>query len=65
MFHQHVRCFIGRKSVGSLGAGAFDSLYAQLRRCRDLCDRAASAADPGQIGSFRRAVRAFLLSRFL
>ena len=32
---KHIRPFIGRTSVGSLEAGVFDSLYAELRRCRD------------------------------
>jgi hypothetical protein len=38
---KHIRPFIGRSSVGSLDAGVFDSLYAELRRCRDHCDRSA------------------------
>ncbi|MCU1628091.1 MAG: integrase family protein, partial [Pseudonocardia sp.] len=38
---KHIRPFIGRASVGSLDAGVFDSLYAELRRCRDHCDRSA------------------------
>jgi hypothetical protein len=43
---KHIRPFIGRTSVGSLDAGMFDSLYAELRRCRDRrcrdhCDRSA------------------------
>lgn len=38
---KHIRPFIGRTSVGSLDAGVFDSLHAELRRCRDHCDRSA------------------------
>lgn len=38
---KHIRPFIGRAPVGSLDAGVFDSLYAELRRCRDHCDRSA------------------------
>jgi hypothetical protein len=38
---KHIRPFIGRTLVGSLDAGVFDSLHAELRRCRDHCDRSA------------------------
>jgi len=36
---KHIRPLIGREQVGALDADLFDSLYAELRRCRDHCDR--------------------------
>ena len=36
---KHIRPLIGQRKVGSLNAGLFDSFYAELRRCRDHCDR--------------------------
>jgi integrase len=36
---KHIRPLIGREQVGGLDADLFDSLYAELRRCRDHCDR--------------------------
>jgi len=35
----HVRPLIGAQKVGALDGDLFDSLYAELRRCRDHCDR--------------------------
>ncbi len=34
---KHVRPFLGRTKAGAVGAEALDSLYAELRRCRDHC----------------------------
>lgn len=34
---KHLRPFLGQLKVGSLDAGVMDSLYAELRRCRDHC----------------------------
>jgi integrase len=34
---KHVRPFIGQVKVGALDAEMLDSLYAELRRCRDHC----------------------------
>ncbi|MBC3191674.1 site-specific integrase [Pseudonocardia sp. C8] len=36
---KHVRPLIGRQKVGALRASIFDAFYAELRRCRDHCDR--------------------------
>jgi len=36
---KHVRPFIGVEPVGALDADMFDSLYAEMRRCREHCDR--------------------------
>ncbi|WP_344414432.1 tyrosine-type recombinase/integrase [Pseudonocardia ailaonensis] len=36
---KHIRPLIGQVKVGALGGEVFDSLYAELRRCRDHCDR--------------------------
>lgn len=35
----HIRPPIGGQKVGALDADTFDSFYAELRRCRDHCDR--------------------------
>ncbi len=35
----HIRPLIGGQKVGALDADTFDSFYAELRRCRDHCDR--------------------------
>lgn len=35
----HVRPLIGGQKVGALDADLFDSFYAELRRCRDHCDK--------------------------
>jgi integrase len=37
--NKHIRPLIGGVKVGSLDAGLFDSFYAELRRCREHCDR--------------------------
>lgn len=34
---KHVRPFVGRLRAGSVDAEVLDSLYAELRRCRDHC----------------------------
>lgn len=34
---KHVRPFVGRLKAGAVGAEALDSLYAELRRCREHC----------------------------
>ncbi|MCX6462866.1 MAG: hypothetical protein NTW05_04640, partial [Pseudonocardiales bacterium] len=36
---KHIRPLIGAEPVGALDADLFDSFYAELRRCRDHCDR--------------------------
>jgi integrase len=36
---KHILPLIGTVKVGELGGEIFDSLYAELRRCRDHCDR--------------------------
>jgi len=36
---KHIRPLIGQLQVGALDADLFDSFYAELRRCRDHCDR--------------------------
>lgn len=41
----HVRPFLGRAKAGAVGAEALDSLYAELRRCRDHCDRSGRGID--------------------
>lgn len=38
--NKHIRPLIGTVKVGSLDAALFDSFYAELRRCREHCDRA-------------------------
>ncbi len=35
----HIRPLIGTQKVGALEADLFDSFYAELRRCREHCDR--------------------------
>jgi integrase len=35
---KHVRPFIGEQQAGAIDADVLDSLYAELRRCRDHCD---------------------------
>lgn len=35
----HVRPLIGKQKVGALRASVFDAFYAELRRCRQHCDR--------------------------
>jgi hypothetical protein len=37
--NKHIRPLIGNVKVGALDADVFDSFYAELRRCRDHCDR--------------------------
>ncbi|RTL61627.1 MAG: GntR family transcriptional regulator [Pseudonocardiaceae bacterium] len=34
---KHVRPFIGKRKVGDVDADVLDSLYAEMRRCRDHC----------------------------
>ncbi|PKB30220.1 tyrosine-type recombinase/integrase [Pseudonocardia alni] len=41
----HVRPFLGRTKAGAVGAEALDSLYAELRRCRDHCSGSAKRID--------------------
>ncbi|MDP9643703.1 integrase/DNA-binding transcriptional regulator YhcF (GntR family) [Actinopolyspora lacussalsi] len=41
----HVLPFIGQVKVGQLDADALDSLYAELRRCRDHCSGKRRAVD--------------------
>ena len=36
---KHIQPLIGQLQVGALYADLFDSFYAELRRCRDHCDR--------------------------
>lgn len=36
---KHIRPLIGAVKVGALDGDLFDSFYAELRRCRDHCDR--------------------------
>lgn len=36
---RHIRPLIGKVKVGELGGDLFDSFYAELRRCREHCDR--------------------------
>jgi hypothetical protein len=36
---KHIRPIIGSERVGALDADLFDSFYAELRRCREHCDR--------------------------
>ena len=35
---RHITPLIGDRSIGTINAEVLDSLYAQLRRCRDHCD---------------------------
>ncbi|MGI8797838.1 MAG: tyrosine-type recombinase/integrase [Pseudonocardia sp.] len=42
---KHVRPFVGSLKVGAVDVDSLDSLYAELRRCRDHCDRRAPAAE--------------------
>lgn len=37
--NKHIRPLIGTVKVGALDADLFDSFYAELRRCREHCDR--------------------------
>lgn len=37
-YKNHVRPFIGKSNAGAIDAETLDSLYAELRRCRDHCD---------------------------
>lgn len=41
----HVRPFLGRTKAGAVGAEALDSLYAELRRCRDHCSGSGERVD--------------------
>ena len=36
---KHIRPIIGKIKVGALDGDVFDSFYAELRRCREHCDR--------------------------
>ena len=36
---RHIRPLIGKVKLGELGGDVFDSFYAELRRCREHCDR--------------------------
>lgn len=38
---KHVRPFIGKRKVGDVDADLLDSLYAEMRRCRDHCTKRA------------------------
>jgi integrase len=40
--NKHIRPLIGAVKVGTLDADVFDSFYAELRRCREHCDRRPS-----------------------
>jgi integrase/DNA-binding transcriptional regulator YhcF (GntR family) len=42
---KHIRPLLGDVKVGSLDAGIMDSLYAELRRCRDHCKKAKGQVD--------------------
>jgi hypothetical protein len=42
---KHIRPLLGTVKVGSLDAGIMDSLYAELRRCRDHCKHAKGQVD--------------------
>jgi hypothetical protein len=42
---KHIRPLLGTEKVGSLDAGVMDSLYAELRRCRDHCKRNKGLVD--------------------
>jgi integrase/DNA-binding transcriptional regulator YhcF (GntR family) len=42
---KHIRPFLGQEKVGSLDAGVMDSLYAELRRCREHCKRTRGQVD--------------------
>ena len=44
---KHIRPLIGQLQVGALDADVFDSFYAELRRCRDHCDRPRAASTTG------------------
>lgn len=41
----HVRPFLGKTKAGAVGAEALDSLYAELRRCRDHCRGSGKRVD--------------------
>lgn len=41
----HVRPFLGRAKAGAVGAEALDSLYAELRRCRNHCAGSVKRVD--------------------
>lgn len=43
--NKHIRPLLGTVKVGSLDAGIMDSLYAELRRCRDHCKNAKGQLD--------------------
>ncbi len=43
---KHVRLFIGQVKVGGLDAEMLDSLYAELRRCRDHCSGSKQIQTP-------------------
>ena len=42
---KHVRPFVGRLKAGAVDVETLDSLYAELRRCRDHCDRSRGLID--------------------
>jgi integrase len=42
---KHIRPFLGQEKVGSLDAGVMDSLYAELRRCREHCKKTKGQID--------------------
>jgi integrase len=42
---KHIRPLLGGVKVGSLDAGIMDSLYAELRRCRDHCKKTKGQVD--------------------
>jgi integrase/DNA-binding transcriptional regulator YhcF (GntR family) len=43
--NKHIRPLLGSLKVGSLDAGIMDSLYAELRRCRDHCKNTKGQID--------------------
>jgi integrase len=42
---KHIRPLLGETKVGALDAGVMDSLYAELRRCRDHCKKTRGQID--------------------
>lgn len=42
---KHIRPFLGQEKVGSLDSGVMDSLYAELRRCREHCRKTKGQID--------------------
>ncbi|MEU4395239.1 tyrosine-type recombinase/integrase [Kribbella sp. NPDC023855] len=42
---KHIRPLLGETKVGALDAGVMDSLYAELRRCRDHCKKTKGQMD--------------------